>query len=147
MQLDKAFIESVIRGIIAEELGGGETGKLQHDRSGVIAIDPGGVKLDKFPFPIESERVWLKDLLTLEESPRLGLGLMELDHTQFEWTLSYDEIDYVLEGTLEIVIDGRAVTAKPGQMIFIPKDTKIHFSTPDKTRFLYICYPADWAAG
>lgn len=145
MQIDKEFIESVIRNIINEELNSANCGNVQRDCSGVIGIDPAGCKLEKFPFPIESDRVWLKDLLTLEESPRLGCGLMELDHTAFEWTLSYDEIDYVIEGTLEIIIDGRKVTAKAGQLLFIPKDAKIHFSTSDKTRFLYVCYPANWA--
>lgn len=146
MELDKAFLESVIRGVIEEELAGaGGMGTRRRDPSGVMSIDASTCKLEKFPFPIESDRVWLKDLLTLDESPRLGLGMMEMDRTAFEWTLSYDEIDYVLEGTLEIIVDGRKTTAGPGQMIFIPKDTKIHFSTPDRTRFLYICYPANWA--
>lgn len=144
MELNKAFIESVIRDIIREELGGSGGGR-QVDPSGVIGIDPAAVTLEKFPFPIESDRVLLKDVLTLEESPRLGCGVMELDHTTFQWNLTYDEVDYVIEGTLEIIIDGRKVTAKAGQIIFIPKNTKISFSTPDKTRFVYICYPADWA--
>lgn len=145
MELDKSFIESVIRKIIEEEAAGGEPERRVQDPSGVIAIDPKGMELEKFPFPIESEQVWLKDVLTLEESPRLGCGIMELDHTSFAWTLTYDEVDYVIEGTLEIVIDGRRVTAGPGEIVFIPKDTKIRFSTPDRTRFMYVCYPANWA--
>ena len=52
----------------------------------------------------------LKDVVTLEEAPRMGCGVMELDHTSFEWTLTYDEYDIVLEGTLEIEIDGRIVS-------------------------------------
>lgn len=56
----------------------------------------------------------------------MGCGIMELDHTSFEWTLTYDEYDLVLEGTLEIEIDGRVVTAGPGQIIYIPKNSHIH---------------------
>ena len=44
----------------------------------------------------------LKDVVTLEEAPRMGCGIMELDHTSFEWTLTYDEYDFVIDGTLEI---------------------------------------------
>lgn len=145
MELDKKMLEGIIREVIREELGGTAAPKRQMDLSGVIGIDPVGLELEKFPFPIESDRVWLLDVLSLEESPRMGCGIMELDKTSFEWTLTYDEVDYVIEGTLEIIIDGRKVTATAGQIIFIPKNTKISFSTPDKTRFMYVCYPADWA--
>ena len=75
----------------------------------------------------------------------MGCGIMELDHTSFEWTLTYDEYDLVLEGTLEIEIDGRVVTAGPGQIIYIPKNSHIHFQTPNKTRYVYFVYPANWA--
>lgn len=146
MELERSAIEDIIRQVIREELQKDQGApRRQVDPSGVIGMGLEGLVLEKFPFPIESDRVKLLDLVDLEESPRLGAGLMELDNTSFEWTLTYDEIDYVIEGTLDIVIDGRTVRAEAGEVIFIPKNTKIHFSTPNKTRFLYVCYPADWA--
>jgi len=146
LELDKKFIEDIIRSIIAEEQAKAPAGeKRRLDPSGVISIDPDTFTLDKFPFPIESDRVWLKDVLSLEESPRLGCGIMEMDQTGFEWTLTYDEVDYVIEGTLDILIDGRKVSAQAGQILFIPKNTRITFSTPNKTRFMYVCYPANWS--
>lgn len=145
MEINKKMIEDVIREVLREELGGAGQDGRQVDPSGVIGIDPKDLTLPKFPFPIESDRVWLLDVVSLEESPRLGCGIMEMDRTAFEWTLTYDEVDYIIEGTLEIIIDGRKVTAKAGQIIFIPKNTHITFSTPDKTRFMYVCYPANWA--
>ena len=90
------------------------------------------------------DRVWTRDLLTLEESPRLGCGLMVMEHTTFPWTLNYDEIDYVIDGELSILIDGKRVTAGPGEIILIPKGSSIHFSVENKARFLYFVYPANW---
>jgi ethanolamine utilization protein EutQ len=146
MELDKKTLEDVVRTIIREELGKAPQGDgRQVDPSGVIGIDPKNVALEDFPFPVGAVRVTLKDVFTVEESPRLGAGIMELDHTSLDWTLTYDEIDYVISGTLEIIIDGRKVKATEGQMIYIPKNTSISFSTPDKTRFLYVVYPANWA--
>ena len=43
-----------------------------------------------------------------------------------------------------IEIDGRVVTGNPGDIIYIPKDSHIHFQTPVKTRYAYFVYPADW---
>ena len=111
------------------------------DPSGIIGIKTSTVKCE----PFKQEGVALKDVVTLEEAPRMGAGVMELDHTSFEWTLTYDEYDVVLEGKLEIEIDGRVLTAKPGEIIFIPKNSHIHFQTPSYAKYVYITYPADWA--
>ncbi|MBR5545841.1 MAG: DUF861 domain-containing protein [Clostridia bacterium] len=91
-----------------------------------------------------ADRVWTRDLFTLEQSPRLGCGLMVMEHTTFPWTLNYDEIDYVVEGQLSILINGKRVTAGPGEIILIPKGSSIQFSVEDKARFLYFVYPANW---
>lgn len=91
-----------------------------------------------------SDRVWTRDLLTLEESPRLGCGLMVMERTTFPWTLNYDELDYVIEGRLDILVGDQRVSAGPGEVLYIPKGTSIQFSVADKARFLYFVYPANW---
>ena len=91
-----------------------------------------------------SHRVYTHDLFSLTESPRLGAGLMEMRETAFPWHLDYDEIDYVIEGSLTVEFGTRAVTAGPGQVILIPKGSSIRFSVPEFARFLYVTDPADW---
>ena len=111
------------------------------DPSGSIGIKTSTVKCERF----QQDGVALKDVTTLDEAPRMGCGIMELDHTSFEWTLTYDEYDLVLEGNLEIEIDGRIVSGQAGDIIYIPKNSHIHFQTPDKCRYAYFVYPANWA--
>ena len=111
------------------------------DKSGIIHVKTDTVKCERF----EQDGVALKDILTLEEAPRMGAGIMELDHTSFEWTLVYDEYDLVLDGVLEIEIDGRVVTGHKGDIIYIPKNSHIHFQTPSKARYAYFVYPANWS--
>jgi Ethanolamine utilization protein len=75
----------------------------------------------------------------------MGCGVMELkDGASFEWTLTYDEYDIVLDGHLEIEIDGRVVKGDVGDVIYIPKGSHIHFQTPDHARYVYTVYPANW---
>ena len=88
------------------------------DPSGIIGIKTSTVKCE----PFEQDGVALKDLVTLEEAPRMGAGVMELDHTSFEWTLTYDEYDMVIEGELEIEIDGRIVRGGPGAVSYTHLD-------------------------
>lgn len=92
-----------------------------------------------------ADKVWTRDLFTLSESPRLGCGLMVMEETTFPWTLNYDEMDYVIEGRLDIIINGQTVSAGPGEVIYIPKGSSIQFSVKDKARFLYFVYPANWS--
>lgn len=111
------------------------------DPSGIIGIRTKTVKCERF----KQDGVALKDVTTLDEAPHMGCGIMELDHTSFAWTLTYDEYDIVIDGHLEIEIDGRIISADPGDIIYIPKDSSIHFQTPDTCRYAYFVYPANWA--
>lgn len=146
--IDSKLLEDMVRKIITETLTGNankEEFEKHVDPSGILSVKLNTVKPEKFDTGKEGDKVYLKDLVTLEESPRLGCGLMEMDETCFDWTLTYDEVDYVIEGTLEINIDGRKVVGNKGDIIFIPKNSKIQFSVPNYAKFLYVTYPADWA--
>ena len=137
--MDKAALERLVRKVLLEQLG--ETPR------GVRRLCPGAVKFadnDLLDTGRRGDRVYTRDLLSLAESPRLGVGVMEVENTRFPWTLNYDEVDCVLEGELEIVSEGRHICAGPGEAIFIPKGSAIEFASKGKTRFLYVTYPADW---
>lgn len=148
--MEEKDIQSVIVKVISDFM---KTGTAS-GQSDAIPSQTGGLKVlkrsvadadsNKIKSDINSN-VYITDMFTVEESPRLGCGLMELDNTDFPWTLNYDEMDVVLEGTLVIKNpDGTKVEAKQGEVIFIPKGSSIVFSTPFYTKFLYIVYPADW---
>ena len=146
MKLDEKMLEELVRKVISENLGKAPEGFTKHvdEKSGVLSIKAATVTPEKFDTGKEGDQVYLKDVVTLEESPRLGCGMMEMKETCFDWTLKYDEVDYIIDGTLEIIIDGRKVVGNKGDIIFIPKDTAIQFSVPETARFMYVTYPANW---
>ncbi|WP_195946484.1 cupin domain-containing protein [Paraclostridium bifermentans] len=150
--LDKSMLEQLVRQIIQEKINGSENSVdflRDKDESGVISIKLPTVKVDesnRLDTGNTSDVVYTKDLFTLEESPRLGCGIMEMKETTFDWTLNYDEVDYVIEGTLDIIINGKTVSASAGELILIPKGSSIQFSVKDYARFIYVTYPADWAS-
>jgi len=150
--LDKSMLEQLVRQIIQEKINGSENSVdflRDKDESGVISIKLPTVKVDesnRLDTGNSSDVVYTKDLFTLEESPRLGCGIMEMKETTFDWTLDYDEVDYVIEGTLDIIINGKTVSASAGELILIPKGSSIQFSVKDYARFIYVTYPADWAS-
>lgn len=138
MQPQEELIREIVRRVAAQA-----NPVKQRDAGGALLVHTAAVETE--PFEGRSD-VRLRDLTTLEEAPRMGAGLMELlDGADFEWTLTYDEYDYVMEGTLEIVLDsGTVLTGRSGDVLYIPKNTHIHFRTPEKARYVYFVYPADW---
>jgi ethanolamine utilization protein EutQ len=148
--IDSKALEGMVRKVLAEiiaEKGGccGNDGVRHVDKSGIISIKLPRIKPEPFNTGKPGDKVFLKDLASLEESPRLGFGVMEMDHSSFDWTLNYDEVDYIIEGRLEIIKDGRTIAADQGEVILIPKGSSITFSSPGFVRFMYVVYPADWA--
>ena len=142
--MDKQQLENLVREILLEQLGNSCTAVHGVCKVRVPALRT--TEADRMDTGNPADRVYTHDLFTLEQSPRLGAGLMEMENTTFPWTLNYDEMDYVIEGELSILIDGKKVTAGPGEMIYIPKGSSIQFSVSDRARFLYFVYPADWQA-
>lgn len=147
MNLSKETLEATVRRILLEELSKYEhtMDKVVDEASGVLCVKGASVKPEPFDTGKPGTKVFLKDVMTLEESKRLMAGIMEMDTTSFEWTLDYDEVDYIIEGVLDIEIQGKRVRGEAGDILFIPKGSSISFVSPGKTRFLYVTYPADWA--
>ncbi|MFK5927827.1 MAG: cupin domain-containing protein [Desulfuromusa sp.] len=146
--VDNDLLKKIICEVVAEQT------QLQRDHfvkkvdllSGVISVRAAEVKPKPFDTGKAGDEVYLTDLFSLKESPRLGCGIMEMKASCFDWVLNYDEIDYVIEGKLEVIIDGKKIVGEAGDTILIPKNTAIQFSVPDFARFLYVTYPADWEA-
>lgn len=138
-RMDRTALEALVRSIVMEKLA---MLSCPVKKLSVPQLDV--TEADRMDTGNPGDRVWTRDLLTLEESPRLGCGLMVMERTTFPWTLNYDELDYVIEGRLEILVGDQTVSAGPGEVLYIPKGTSIRFSAQDKARFLYFVYPADW---
>ena len=117
--MDRAQLEQLIRQVLAEKLG--------ENPVKFFTPDYRMAESDRLDTGNPADRVFTHDLLSLEDSPRLGLGLMTMERSDFAWTLHYDE-----------------VTARAGEGVLIPRGTEIHFSAPEHARFLYVTYPADW---
>ncbi|EOI01900.1 ethanolamine utilization protein EutQ [Enterococcus moraviensis ATCC BAA-383] len=143
--------EETVRALVREVL----MEQLLPEANETKTVDPSGILSVKLPLLNVSEadrldtgnpahKVYCKDLVTLDESPRLGCGLMVMEDTTFDWRLEYDEVDYIIEGQLDVLIDGRVVSAGPGEILLIPKGSQIKFSVKGNARFIYVTYPADW---
>lgn len=144
-EITRQQIEAIVREIVLKSL----SKDFEKDPSGIIKVALPNLEVeekDRLDTGKAGDIVYCKDLFSLEESPRLGCGLMVMDHTTFDWHLDYDEVDYIIEGQLDVIVNGRVNSAKAGEVLLIPKGSDIQFSVKDKARFIYVTYPADWAS-
>ena len=105
-----------------------------------------GVVMDPFGEGLATPgtNVRLKDVVTGADGSSMAAGYMALEKGEFPWTLTYDEVDIILEGELVITRGNVSAHGKPGDVIFIPKGSNITFGTPSRVRFVYVAFPANW---
>ena len=144
--VDRSALEKLVRQVLLEKLGGTPAAE-RPAAHGVRCVAVPRLEVreqDRLDTGRSGDRVWTRDLFSLEEAPRLGCGLMVMEKTTFPWKLTYDEMDYVIDGRLDILVGGETVSAGPAEVLHIPRSSEIQFSAKGKVRFLYFVYPADW---
>lgn len=151
--LNQLDIASIVSQVVAALPGMQNNGVQNIRKDPVIEGRPGGLRLVRGDTVVQEEfntgkpgdRVTIKEILGAKDSPNMSSGFMTMDKSSFTWTLTYDEIDYVIEGTLEFIVDGQKYSGKAGDVFYIPNNSTVTFSTPDHVKFFYVTYPANWA--
>ncbi|PKM60862.1 MAG: ethanolamine utilization protein [Firmicutes bacterium HGW-Firmicutes-4] len=116
--------------------------KSEPDR--IRLIEGESVVFENFDTGNAKDKVTFKEVLTIEECPNMATGFLRIEESSFDWYLGYDELDYVIEGTLDITYNGKTYTGHAGDVIFIPKETAVTFSSPNYCKFFFAAYPANW---
>jgi len=114
----------------------------------IVHVKAGSVRLQ--PFAVDVGRpemnIQLVDVITGARGSPMAAGFMTWGQGSFPWTLNYDEIDYVIEGQLEIRRGSQVVLANPGDVIHIPRGSDIFFGSPSHAKVFYVTFPAEWDA-
>jgi len=145
--IDMDLIYKIVKEIMAQSMMTASVKSFdkESDPSGLKLIRGNTVECERFETGNPNSKVGLKDIVNTKESPNMGAGFMTIEKSSFDWELCYEEFDYIVEGNLDITIDGKTYHGKAGDVFFIPKNSKITWSTPDFARFFYVTYPANWA--
>lgn len=112
--------------------------------NGLKLVRGGSVKMEYFDTGNPDNKVFYQELISKDDS-KMSAGFLTIEKSSFEWELSYEELDYVIEGILTITINGKTFTAYPGDVLFVPSGSKVVWGSPDKARIFYATYPANWA--
>ena len=145
--MDIDLIYKIVKEVLAQNMGTAikKSFESESDPTGLKLIRGNSVQCDRFETGNPNAKVGLMDVVNTKESPNMGAGFMTIEKSSFDWELCYEEFDYIVEGNLDITINGKTYHGKAGDVFFIPKNSKITWSTQDFARFFYVTYPANWA--
>lgn len=149
-ELDREMIYQVFQAMAAKGMLGELMQTLQpspytceQDPDGLKVVRGKSVKMDVFDTGDPSANAHYQEVIHKEDSS-MSSGFLTIDHSSFDWELAYEEIDYVIEGTLQVTYRNKTYTAKQGDILFVPKGSKVTWASPDCAKLFYVTFPANW---
>jgi len=79
-----------------------------------------------------------------ESDTELGTGFARFTNAKIPWTVQYDEVLVVIEGSIQIRIDGETLTASAKDSVWLPKGTTLTYESESALVF-YAIHPSNWA--
>lgn len=103
-------------------------------------------RLTPFPYPGPPPEMSVNtvDVVTADDGSPVAAGYMTLTKGSFPWTLTYDEVQIVLEGELHLGGEAGGQIGYPGDVLYVPRGSSITFGTPNWAKFVYVTFPANW---
>ncbi|MDU4145352.1 cupin domain-containing protein [Clostridium sp.] len=138
--MNKGLLQEVLKCLKGENL----PYESECDVNGFKIVRGNTVKLDVFDTGNPDANAHYQELVSKEES-KMSAGFLVIEKSRFDWELTYEEIDYVIEGTLTVELNGKTYTAHAGDVLFVPSGSKVVWGSPDKAKIFYATYPANWA--
>jgi ethanolamine utilization protein EutQ len=89
-------------------------------------------------------QIFVGDVVDSSNSETMSVGFYrnKKKGERNEWVVTYDEALIVANGALTIRSAGGALTAKPGEVVFLTKGTKVAYeAAEDDTQVVYVTYP------
>jgi len=139
----KQIVKEVVKAVAATNIAAPGIVK-ECDPSGLRLVRGESVTIGRFDTSVASDKVGIIEVLNKRECPNLATGFMDIEKSSFDWTLGYDELDYIIEGDMEITVDGKTYKGHAGDIFFIPMNTSITFSSPNYCKFFFTAYPSNW---
>lgn len=79
-------------------------------------------------------------------SRHMGGGIEVLENVTIDWTVTYDEILFIVEGPLTVAFQDGEHRCDAGDIVWLPAGTKLRYIAKTRAAYFYALYPVDWAA-
>lgn len=139
-------VRAIVKSLLASGGGGSAAPTVAAGKPPVVLGRVGDFQPSPFPYPgpPEGMDVRVVDVITEADGSPMAAGYMTMTKGEFPWTLTYDEVQVVLEGELHLGGEAGGKVGRPGDILYVPKGSSITFGTPNWVKFVYVTFPANW---
>jgi ethanolamine utilization protein EutQ len=107
------------------------------DCGGLKVVRGNTVKMDVFDTGNPDHKVFYQEIINSNDGCSMNAGFITIEGCTFDWETTCEELYHVVEGTLNVTVNGKVYTAHPGDAVFFPKGAKLAFGSPDKMKAFY----------
>lgn len=112
------------------------------DSGGLKVVRGHSVRFDVLDTGNPNNKVFYQELISSNKSS-MKAGFLTIEKSSFDWESSVEEMNYVIEGTVTIGVNGKNYTACPGDVVYLPTGSKITWNSPDKAKLFYATFSAN----
>lgn len=150
-ELNRDVIYQVVKAVLANKLLANALAPVPESpfltdcekKSGLKIVRGRTVKFEKFDTGHPNAHVAYREVVSKNDS-QMSAGFLTIEKSSFDWELGYEEIDIILEGSLTITINNQTYEACQGDVLFVPKGSKVTWSSTGYVKVFYVTYPANW---
>ncbi|MBP1743046.1 MAG: hypothetical protein H6Q58_24 [Firmicutes bacterium] len=107
------------------------------DCGGLKVVRGNTVKMDVFDTGNPDHKVFYQEIINANDGCSMNAGFITIEGCTFDWETTCEELYHVVEGTLNVTVNGKVYTAHAGDAVFFPKGAKLAFGSPDKMKAFY----------
>lgn len=138
--LDNNLLEEMIRKLL--NMKNLKFEKIQ-DPSGLIMIKGNSIKMEKLNTKNEKNNISFQNILDDEEFGKVS-GVLKMEKSNFSWNIGYNEVFYIVSGSVNISIKGNEYVGNKGDILYLPKDTYINFNSENICEVFYSSEGENW---
>jgi ethanolamine utilization protein EutQ len=102
-------------------------------------------EMTMIPAVTESGTTSIARVINASISRHMGGGIEVLENVTIDWTVTYDEILFIVEGPLTVAFEDGAHECEAGDIVWLPAGTKLSYIARGRATYFYALYPVDWA--
>jgi ethanolamine utilization protein EutQ len=102
-------------------------------------------EMTMIPAVTQSGTTSIARVINASISRHMGGGIEVLDNVTIDWTVTYDEILFVVEGPLTVAFEDSKHECEAGDIVWLPAGTKLRYIAKTRAVYFYALYPVDWA--
>lgn len=148
--IDKDVIYQVVKAVLSNGLLAGLSAPAPEKpfltegdpQSGLKIVRGRSVHFENFDTGKPGTQAAFREVVSKDDS-QMSAGFLTIEKSSFDWELSYEEIDIILEGSLSVTIKGKTYEACQGDVLFLPKGSKVTWNSTGYVKLFYVTYPAN----